>query len=144
MADDVRARVDVPLDPARAFDLFTAGIGQWWRDYWNDERATGIRFEEWGGGRRLVELWGDGGVFEIGRVTAWRSGEQVVFTWRQADWPANESTEVTVSFRPADDGTEVMLDHRGWAALSDPSAGDGYHSGWEELLGWYAQAAQER
>lgn len=143
-ANDVSVRVGVPLDPERAFALFTAGIGDWWRDYWNDERATRIRFEDPGTGGRLVELWGDEGAFEIGRVTAWRPGREVAFSWREAGWPAGESTAVAVSFEPSDGGTEVTLEHRGWDGLSRPSAGEGYDSGWEELLGWYAKAAAAR
>lgn len=137
----VRVLVRVALPPDRAFDLFSAGIGRWWREYWNDDRATGIAFEKQAVGGRLLELWGDAGAFEIGRVTTWRPGEEVAFSWRQADWPMGESTEVDVSFRPANGGTEVALEHRGWAGLSDPTAAEGYDSGWEELLSLYAAAA---
>ena len=141
---DVAVSGTVPLEPHRAFDLFTVGIGEWWRDYWNDERATGIRFEDQGPKGRLIELWGDEGQFEIGRVTAWRTGRELAFTWREAGWPAGESTDVAISFEPSDGGTQVTLGHRGWGGLSEPNAGEGYDSGWEELLGWYAQAAAAR
>ena len=78
---DVAVSVTVPLEPHGAFDLFAIGIGEWWRDYWNE---------------------------------------------------------------PSDRGTQVTLGHRGWGGLSEPNAGEGYDSGWEELLGWYAQAAAAR
>lgn len=140
-----RAEVRVPLSPAAAFDVFTAGIGGWWRGYWNDERAVSIRLEP-GVGGRLVEVWdpatGEG--FEIGRVTAWEPGRRVAFSWRESGWEPDESTEVGVGFEPAEGATRVTLAHGGWESVAgDPYAGEGYAEGWEELLGWYAEAAAE-
>ncbi len=62
--------VEVPVDPATAFEVFTDEIGEWYRSgpySWNDpERAVGIRFDR----DRLVEVWdkttGEG--YEMGRI----------------------------------------------------------------------------
>lgn len=143
----VHAGVEVALDPAAAFERFTAGIGDWWRDYWNDaERAVGLRLEP-GVGGRLVEVHdvasGDG--FEVGRVIAWEPGRRLAVGWRESGWEPEEATEVEVGFAPAAGGTRVELVHRGWERVaSDPFAGDGYDEGWAELLGWFAAYAESR
>ena len=137
---EVQVSIRVPVDPAKAFTVFTDGIGGWWRYYYNAPDATGIRLEP-GVGGRLMELDDAGEGFEVGRVTAWEPGRRLVLTWRQADWAADEATEVEVTFAPVEGGTRVTLEHRGWEDVSsDPAAGEGYAEGWEELLDWYAAA----
>ena len=140
-----QAAVEVPVAPGAAFELFTARIGDWWRDYWNDAQAVTIRLEP-GAGGRLVEVWdpetGEG--FEIGRVTAWEPGRRLALSWRESGWEADEATEVEVRFEPTGGGTRAALVHRGWERVAgDPHAGEGYTEGWEELLAWYAEAAAE-
>jgi uncharacterized protein YndB with AHSA1/START domain len=68
-----------------------------------------------------------------------------VLTWRQDDWAASEFTEVEVRFEPAGSGTRVTVEHGGWDRVpaADPGMTDGYSHGWQELLGFYAQAAEE-
>jgi hypothetical protein len=74
--------VEVPVDPETAFRMFTEEIDDWYergRYSWNDpERAVAIRFE----GGRLLEVWNDGGAFEMGVVTMWEPGEQLAFAYR--------------------------------------------------------------
>lgn len=141
----VRAEVVVAATPARAFKLFTEDIGAWWRRntmYWNDaERAVGLRFEPRPGGR-LIEIYdaatGEG--FEVGRITTWRPGERLAFSWRQADWAPDMTTEVDVMFRKVAGGTRVAVEHRGFVGAISKIAG-GYEAGWRELLGWYGEFA---
>jgi hypothetical protein len=42
-------------------------------------------------------------------------------------------------------GTRVTVEHGGWDRVpaADPGLTDGYSQGWQELLGFYAQAAEE-
>jgi uncharacterized protein YndB with AHSA1/START domain len=144
------AAVDVPCDPGTAFDIFTGDIGTWWKRgtrYWNDSaRAVELRLEPHVGGR-LLEVYdaGTGEGFEIGRVLAWEPGKRLVFTWRQDDWAASEFTEVEVRFEAAGNGTRVTVEHGGWDRVpaADLGVTDGYSHGWQELLGLYAQAAEE-
>ena len=53
----VTASIDVEVDPATAFEVFTGEIGSWWKPgptTWNDStRAVGMRFEPGVGGRWL-------------------------------------------------------------------------------------------
>ena len=135
----VSQSVEVRAGPARAFELYTGGINRWWkRDswYWNDrERARGLRIEPFVGGR-VVEVYDEdtGEGFEIGRVRVWEPGRRVVYSWRQADWPAGEEMEIEVRFEPTPAGTLVTIEVRG-------EIGRGYGEGAKELLTWYAVAA---
>lgn len=145
------ATVEVPCDPDTAFEVFTADIGAWWKrgtPYWNDAaRGRELRFEPRAGGRLLeVHDLETGEGFEIGRVLVWEPGKRLVFTWRQADWGSSESTDVEVRFEPAGSGTRVTVKHGGWdrVASAGPGLSEGYGQGWAELLGFYAQAAQNR
>jgi Activator of Hsp90 ATPase homolog 1-like protein len=111
--------VEVPVDPETAFRMFTEEIDDWYergRYSWNDpERAVAIRFE----GGRLLEVWNDGGAFEIGVVTMWEPGEQLAFAYRSVHLPTELETEVEVRFEQTADGTRVTLEHRGLEQLPD-------------------------
>ena len=119
----VSQSVEVPVDPAAAFELYTGGINRWWRRdswYWNDrERARGLRIEPFVGGR-FVEVYDEatGEGFEIGRVTVWEPGRRVAYTWRQADWPPGEELEIKVTFAPGAAGGVVAVNVRGWERLA--------------------------
>jgi uncharacterized protein YndB with AHSA1/START domain len=136
----------VACDPETAFTVFTTEIGTWWKrgtPYWNDaERGRRLRFEPHVGGR-LVEVHDldNGEGFEIGRVLVWEPGRRLVFTWRQGDWGASETTDVEVRFEPCEQGTRVTVEHGGWERVPSAAPGlrDGYGHGWAELLGFYAQ-----
>jgi uncharacterized protein YndB with AHSA1/START domain len=139
------ASIEVACDPDTAFRVFTADIGSWWKPgtyYWNDsDRGVAMRFEPHVGGR-LLEEYGGGDFYEVGRVTVWDPGSRLVFGWRIAEWPAGASTEVDVRFTPTATGTEVAIAHRGWEQFPDgPARATGYGNGWAELLGWYAEKA---
>ena len=145
------AAIEVPCGPDTAFDIFSGDIGIWWKPgtrYWNDSaRGVELRLEPHVGGR-LIEVHdaGTGDGFEIGRVLVWEPGKRLVFTWRQDDWPASEFTEVEVRFEPAGSGTLVTVEHGGWDRVrsAGPGITDGYSHGWQELLGFYAQATEAR
>ena len=84
--------------------------------------------------------------FEIGRVLAWEPGKRLVFTWRQANWEAAESTDVEVRFEPSGSGTLVTVEHGGWDRVpsADRDQIEGYGEGRAELLSFYAQAGGGR
>jgi mannose-6-phosphate isomerase-like protein (cupin superfamily) len=146
--DVVTATVEVAVNPARAFAIFTEEIGQWWRPgpiNWNDShRAIGIRFESWVGGR-LLEVYdaatGEG--FECGRVVVWEPGVRLVFLYRDAGHEIDD-TEVEVRFEPIEGGTRVTLEHRGWEKLR-PELAERKRKikrwGWAGILDWYKEWA---
>jgi hypothetical protein len=107
--------VEVAVDPATAFAVFTDEIDVWFergQHSWNDpERAVAIRFED----GRLLEVYEDG-FYEMGRVIAWEPGRRLAFVYRNVHLPL-EGTEVEVRFEAVPDGTRVTLEHRGLERL---------------------------
>jgi uncharacterized protein YndB with AHSA1/START domain len=122
-----RLEIRVPLAPGSAFALFTDGIGEWWPldegFTYGGDRFSEVHLEPRVGGR-FFERFRDGDEFDVGRVTVWEPPNRVAFTWRDPDWIAD--TEVEVTFEPNDDGTTVVLTHRGFERVG----GD-----WEYYLG---------
>jgi hypothetical protein len=112
--DVVTATVEVAVNPATAFAIFTEEIGRWWRPgpiNWNDSRrAVGVRFEP-GVGGRWIEVHDEA------------TGE---------------------GFEAIDGGTRVTLEHRGWdKVLLDIAARkrEIKRWGWANILGWFSEWA---
>jgi uncharacterized protein YndB with AHSA1/START domain len=115
----VRVTTFVDVAPEDAFEVFTAEIDLWWR------RGPRFRFGPGAGGTlrfdggRLVERLDDGGAFDVGAVLVWEPGARLVFELRERAFAPDERTEVEVRFEPRGRGTNVTIEHRGWAALPD-------------------------
>ncbi|MGB3440016.1 MAG: hypothetical protein WBA97_14820 [Actinophytocola sp.] len=83
--------VEVEVDPATAFDLFTRDIAAWWRtdrSLWG-ETAGELRFEDG------ALMQGDA---EIGRVSAWEPGPRLAFSYGPPGGDPAERTDVEVRF----------------------------------------------
>jgi uncharacterized protein YndB with AHSA1/START domain len=140
--NEIRAEVTVPVDPERAFLLFTRDIDHWWRrgERYGGPEVIGHRLEPWIGGR-FLEI-SSAGESVLGLVTRWHPPDLLAFTWQQSNWLKNEITEVTVSFRESDSCTQVRLHHRGFESVRSQIGCDvGYQAGWNELLSWYQSTA---
>lgn len=141
---NVVREIEVAVEPATAFALFTDEMAEWYRSgshSWNDpEKAVGIRFEPGVGGRWL-EVWdaetGEG--FEIGRVLVWDPGERLVVTYRNVHLPPGES-RVEVRFEPVAGGTRVTLEHSGLGELSERFR----EHAWLNFIGWYRDYVTEK
>lgn len=111
----------VKASPKRAFDVFTGEIGLWWRPsplFEITPRGDGTLAFDGEEGGRLVTRLASGKVFEIGRVTEWRRGARLAFTWRQAGFAEDQETRVEVDFEPVGEGeTRVTVRHFGWAEI---------------------------
>jgi uncharacterized protein YndB with AHSA1/START domain len=143
----VRRTVEVGLDPAAAFELFTEHIGEWyvggphaWRD---PSRAVGIRFEPRAGGR-WIEVWdaesGEG--CELGIVRVWEPASRLVVAYRHPWLPPEPLTELEIRFDECPGGTRVVLEPRGFEHLP-PDAGARFLSPrtWSALLSWFTTYA---
>ena len=123
IGDRARVSVTVAIPPARAFQVFTTDIDQWWR------RGMKFRHSASGGsllciepkvGGRLFESFeaeGTQHIIEVGRVRVWEPPCQLKFTWRSANFARHEQTEVDIQFEPTASGTLVTVTHTGLAAL---------------------------
>jgi uncharacterized protein YndB with AHSA1/START domain len=141
----------VKASPERAFEAFTQEIGAWWRPnglFQTTPRAPGRLAFEGGAGGRLVETLANGKVFEIGRVLAWEPPERLVFSWRQANFPPELTTEVEVRFEAVGSETRVSVEHRGFDKVPEGAARHGFSDGvllmrlgdwWRVLLGSLGQ-----
>jgi uncharacterized protein YndB with AHSA1/START domain len=117
--------IRVPADPMRAFDLFTRDIALWWQPsglFRVSDRGDGRLAFQSGAGGRLVTTFDDGSEFEIGRVSVWDPGKRLVFAWRQANFTADQSTEVEVCFEAIGAETRVSIEHRAWDTIPRPHA----------------------
>jgi uncharacterized protein YndB with AHSA1/START domain len=117
MTSKVYVALRVKASPARAFEVFTGEIGAWWRPnglFQTTPRPPGRLSFEPGEGGRLIETLETGKVFEIGRILAWEPPERLVFSWRQASFPQDMTTEVEVRFEGVGEETRVSVEHRGF------------------------------
>lgn len=114
MSSRVLVALRVRATPERAFAVFTEEIGAWWKPntlFQTTPRPPGrLAFKD----GRLVETLESGKVFEIGRVLAWEPPHRLVFSWRQASFPPDLTTEVEVSFEAVGEETRVSVEHRGF------------------------------
>ena len=114
MTSKVYVALRVRAAPERAFVVFTEQIGDWWRPnalFQTTPRTPGrLAF----GDGRLTETLANGKVFEIGKVLIWEPPLRLVFSWRQANFPPDLTTEVEVRFEVVGEETRVSVEHRGF------------------------------
>ena len=144
--------VHVAATPARAFEVFSTGIGRWWIPTHSilpsKSPQASVTIEPRVGGR-WYERGEDGSECDWGHVLAWEPPRRLVLAWQlDAQWEFDPAlvTEVEVRFEPAPGGgTDVTLEHRclerygaGAEAARSGLASEG---GWSGLLERYRQIA---
>ena len=147
MSSRVLVALRVRATPERAFSVFTAQIGAWWRPnplFAFTPRDPGVLSFEPGEGGRLIETLAGGTVFEIGRISVWDPPRRLVFGWRQATFAPGQDTRVEVRFEPAgEEETRVSVEHTGWDSVpADHVARHGFpdavflrrHGEWWQVL----------
>ena len=125
MTSKVYVALRVPADPLRAFEVFTQEIASWWQPsglFQVTPRGDGKLVFEPGVGGRLFTMLDDGKEFEIGRISVWEPGKRLVFAWRQANFAAEQSTEVEVCFEAVGEETRVSIEHRAWDTIPQKHA----------------------
>lgn len=121
--DKVRVQTFVRVPRRDAFDVFTLELDVWWRQgpayriggkhqgpMHLEPKLGGRVFQEYGPTRERVH--------PIGTITVWDPPAHFAFTWRGINFKDSDAdTTVEVWFEEAPDGTRVILEHRGFAAL---------------------------
>jgi uncharacterized protein YndB with AHSA1/START domain len=138
--------VEVKASPARAFDLFASGIGQWWPANMTigPSPPVAIKLEPHVGGA-WFETAEDGTVTRWGDVLAWDPPSRLLLAWRiSSQWAYDPDllTEVELSFEPLADGrTRVTLEHRKLEAFGANAAkhAEQLGGGWPGFLVKYAE-----
>lgn len=142
---DLVKTLTVPVAPDRAFAVFVDDLDAWWPlgSFSVGGETSSAAFERDADGRatRLVERLADGTTADWGRVTRWDPPHVVAVTWHPGE-RADAATLVEVRFSPADAGTDVVLTHSGWDALTDGAGARGrYEGGWDAVLAPFAERA---
>jgi uncharacterized protein YndB with AHSA1/START domain len=113
----VRRQVVVPAPREKAFDVFTAGMTQWWpkEHHIGSAPIEEIVIEPHEGGRWYTRHT-DGSETSTGYVATWDPPSRVVLTWQiSADWRFDASLITTIEVRFTEEGperTRVELEHR--------------------------------
>jgi uncharacterized glyoxalase superfamily protein PhnB len=110
-ARSITSEVEVALDPASAFKVFTEEMDLWWVrspiSFYDGARAVAQKCEA-GVGGRLLEVYDEsaGDVLELGRITVWEPGSRL-------GWHSSvDDVEIEVRFQPTDAGTNVSVHAR--------------------------------
>jgi Activator of Hsp90 ATPase homolog 1-like protein len=140
----VRARIE------HTFGRFVGTIGAWWPVQpfsAGKDRVRDVTIEQRPGGR-VYETWDDGTEINWGTVTTWEPPARFVMTWAGTPAP----TEVEFTFAELGPAlTRVVVEHRGWEALTDEQlsqdcalpggyAGGAYLAGWAQILEAFSDA----
>jgi uncharacterized protein YndB with AHSA1/START domain len=132
----------VPCGPARAFQAFTAEIGQWWPLSTHSvaqDKARGVTIEPQVGGR-VFETDTTGRQSDWGTVLEWSPPHGFAMTWHPGR-AASSGQRVELTFAVEGSGTRVTLLHRGWESLGADAqaARESYDRGWASVFaGRYA------
>jgi len=145
----VKKSITVNADPARAFEIFTAGIDRWWPKSHAIGASPPLAFviEPFVGGRWFSKCE-DGSEVNNGHVLVWEPPHRFVSSWEiNAKWQSDSTvaSEVEIRFVAAAAGTTIVeLEHRNFERLGDvdgASLRDQLDSGWPGLLDLYKTAA---
>jgi uncharacterized protein YndB with AHSA1/START domain len=115
--ESVRREVVVPASAQRAFDVFTAGISDWWpsEHHIGSAPIEEVIIEPREGGRWYTRHE-DGSETSTGYVLVWEPPERLVITWQiSAEWRYDPKLVTTIEVRfvaEAPDRTRVQLEHR--------------------------------
>ncbi len=147
----IRRSFTVRAPQARAFAVFTAGIGRWWPSTHSIGRVPMREavIEQREGGR-WYEIGQDGSECDWGRVLAWEPPSRLLLAWQvNSRWQFDPAllTEVEVRFHPEGEGlTRVEFEHRHLERLGpDHEAARARidsPGGWTGLLQRFARAAE--
>ncbi|MDB6086075.1 MAG: hypothetical protein JWN43_3956 [Gammaproteobacteria bacterium] len=147
----VRKTLIVHATPARAFDVFTAGIDRWWPKS-KGIGAAPIResiIEPFVGGRWYTKCE-DGTEVVVGHVSVWQPPERLVVSWEiSATWKPDPraafTSEVEVRFIADMSGhTRVELEHRNFERMGivdGETMRNSVDGGWPTILDLYGKEA---
>lgn len=129
------ASVEVAVDPATAFRVFTAEIDLWWVrgpiNFFDASRAIGMEIEP-GVGGRILEVYRRGSdgvdedVLELGRITEWQPGSLLAYR------SSVDDTETEIRFEASEGGTRVSVEQ------SLISGGEKAFYFWPNVIPWFA------
>lgn len=143
--------IEVKASPARAFELFTSRIGEWWprgKTLASNPHAQIVMEPRPGG--RWYERDAEGNETQWGRVLAWEPPQRVLLGWQiNSKWRYDPDflTELELTFAAlAGGGTRVTLEHRNlerYGADAEDYAGK-IRGGWPTFMDHFARYAESQ
>ncbi len=124
--ESIRREIVVPVAQDRAFEVFTAGMTQWWPSdhHIGSAPIEQIVIEPREGGRWYTRHR-DGSETDTGHVACWEPPGRVVVTWQiGADWRFDPEIVTTIEVRflaEAPQRTRVSLEHRDLDRFGPPA-----------------------
>jgi uncharacterized protein YndB with AHSA1/START domain len=142
----VRKSVTVNCPAENAFRVFTEEIGSWWpfeKVHSVAEADVETVILEGTEGGRFYERTKSGNEHLWGTVLVWDPPRRLVCSWHPGRGEET-SQQLEITFTSEGAGTRVDLVHTGWERLGDgvAEAVASYDSGWDKVLGRYAEAAE--
>jgi uncharacterized protein YndB with AHSA1/START domain len=142
----VRAAVEVRQPPARAFELFTGRMGDWWEGTPGENPAVAITVEGFPGGR-WFEADAAGTETQWGKVVEWQPPVRVLLVWEMNSRFRHDPsvvTEIEITFtETATGGTRVALEHRKLEAYGADAErlAESISKGWPKQLAGFTRYA---
>ncbi len=146
MIEPIRLSFDVACPADRAFEVWTARIGQWWpadHTVTGDDALTVVLEARPGG--RIFERTSGGVEHDWGEVTIWDPPTRLGYLWHLRR-DRSDATEVEIRFIEIDAAlTRIEIEHRGWERLGAEGKAwrDRNYGGWSTLLPHYVALAEE-
>ena len=146
----VRKSIRVNAAQARAFEVFTSGLGRWWpRKATIGKAPMKIVVMETRLGGRWYELSEDDSQAEVGKVLVWEPPHRFVISWNiNAHWKPDSSVGSEVEVRFVADGpnaTLVEVEHRKFelmGAEAGASMRKDVDGGWPGMLEHFRKEAE--
>lgn len=115
-SDAIEMSITVKATVGEVWHALTASdeLENWWSDDVTLEPKVGGKFQErWEDDRGNKQL-------ASGKVLAVKKMKEIIFTWREKDWPKDANTECVLSI--ADEGalSVLTMKHTGWKTLPEP------------------------
>ena len=145
----IRKTVEVGAPVERAFDVFTARMGDWWHKEHSIARDTkqgDVVIEPLAGGR-WYEVGADGSEHQWGHVIVYERPRRLVLAWqltREFKFDPDFQTTVEVNFEEGDGVTIVNFEHRDLERMGAGAAEmlESMDGGWGFLLDLYKAEAE--
>jgi uncharacterized protein YndB with AHSA1/START domain len=134
-APSLTVRREVAATPAELFDAWLDAdkLAAWMRP--GDARKSDVEIDPRVGGEfEVVMHTAKGDVPHTGAYQLIDRPRRIVFTWNSPN-AGSQGSYVTIDFRPAGRGTEVVLTH---ARLPSAEEAAGHTQGWDRILGFMA------
>lgn len=146
MSEPLRLSFRLRCPAARAFEAWTARVGQWWPLEHASSGQAGLEVVlEGRAGGRIYGRTPSGDEHDWGEVTLWEPPRRLGYLWHAGRARA-DTTYVEITFLDQGDATtRVEIEHRGWERLGAQGSDlrEANAAEWRDLLPRFVAAAEK-